>query len=56
MSAIDLFRMAVELLLVPTFGVIMSLQGRLSRIEGELKSLYTILDLLTNKKGNQNER
>lgn len=46
---IDLLKIGVDFLIVPTFGMIWAVQGRLSRMEGELKALYSIIDLLGHK-------
>ena len=48
-GTIDLIRTAVDILIIPIFGMLLSAQGRLSRMEGELKALYSIIDLLSRK-------
>ena len=48
-SLLELIRVGVDMLIIPIFGMLLSAQGRLSRMEGELKALYSIIDLLGDK-------
>ncbi len=50
MSTIEWVRMAMDFLIVPMFGMVWSVQGRLSRMEGEIKALYSIIDMLAHRK------
>jgi hypothetical protein len=50
MTTLDFVRIALEFLIVPIFGMVWSTQGRISRMEGEIKALYTIIELFKDSK------
>lgn len=48
--------LGLQFLVLPIFGMVWGVQGRLSKMEGEIKALYTILHLTIGKKEvNDNE-
>lgn len=47
---LDLIKMIADIAVIPAFGMLWSIQGRMSRIEGELKSLYSIIAIVLEKK------
>lgn len=46
--------LGLEFLVIPIFGMVWSVQGRISRMEGEIKALYKFMELqqqIINKEG-----
>jgi len=50
MSTYDLIKLAIDILIVPMFGMIWGVQGRISKMEGELKALYSIVEMIVKRK------
>lgn len=50
LSFLEWVRLLADAFVIPMFAVVLSGQGRLSRLEGELKALYTIIKMLTEKR------
>ena len=53
MEILEYVKLAMDFLIVPLFGMVWSAQGRLSRMEGEIKALYSIIDLISNRGHNE---
>ncbi len=41
----------IDVLIVPVLVMVMNVQGRISRMEGEVSSLFAIVKLLSDKRG-----
>lgn len=46
----DFLKIISEIFIIPVFGMVWSIQGRISRMEGELKSLYSIINLIVKRR------
>jgi hypothetical protein len=46
----EFLKMVSDLIIIPVFGMVWSIQGRISRMEGELKALYSIVNFVTKGK------
>lgn len=51
-NLLDILQIAFSSLIIPLMGMVWTTQGRLSRMEGELKSLYKVLELYINRQRN----
>ena len=40
----------LQLLIIPMFGMVWGVQGRISKMEGELKALYHLIEILTDRR------
>jgi len=49
-NLIEWVSIGLQFLIIPIFGMVWGVQGRLSKMEGEIKALYTILHLTMGKK------
>ena len=49
-NILDLVQIGFSSLLIPLMGMVWHTQGRISKMEGELKSLYTVLELIVNRR------
>lgn len=50
MENLEYIKLFVDLLIVPIFAMVWGVQGRISRMEGELKALYHLITILTGRK------
>lgn len=52
MEYLDVMRQVadiVSLLIIPIFVMMLNVQGRISRMEGEVKALYKVIELISKK-------
>lgn len=45
-STLEMIKLVGDLLILPVLGMVWSIQGRMSRMEGEIKALYEIVKML----------